>query len=81
MARGWESKAVEAQLEAAAEIPAKANPRLTPEQAAKQRKRQQLQLSRTHVLQQLEAAANGRHLQMLRQSLAALDAQIAELAD
>jgi hypothetical protein len=81
VARGWESKSVEAQLEAAAESPVQPKPRLTPEQTAKIRKRQELQLARKHVLQQLEAGTHERHLEMLRQSLAALDSELAKLGE
>jgi hypothetical protein len=77
MARGWESKSVEAQMEAAAEAPAERKPVLTPERAAQLRRREGLMLSRKHVAQQLQSSHSARHRQMLEQALAALDAQLA----
>ena len=75
MARGWESKSVEQQQEEAATVKTRAAP-LTAEQAAAQKRRQGLLLSRQRVLQQLEAASNTRHRQMLESALADLDAQL-----
>ena len=48
-------------------------------QTASQRQRKGLLLSRQHVLQQLEAAQNPRHRQILQNALADLDAQLARL--
>ena len=79
MARGWESKSVEAQMEAAAEVPTERKPALTPERAAQLRRREGLMLSRKHVAQQLQSSQNSRHRQMLEQELAALDTQLANL--
>jgi transposase len=53
---------------------------LTPEQSAQQRQKQGLILARRHVLQQLEAAQNSRHRQMLEAAIADLDAQISRLS-
>ncbi len=80
MARGWESKAVEAQMEeAAAARPAGRRPPPDPEQAARRRLRQGLELSRRRVLQQLASASHPRHRRLLEEALAALDAQLARL--
>ena len=80
MARGWESKSVEAQIEdwkqakpAAAKVP------LTPEQLQRQRKKADLMLSRSHVAQQLAESANEKYSELLRRTVADLDAQIAAL--
>lgn len=75
MARGWESKSVEQQQEEAATAKTRGAP-LTAEQAAAQQRRQGLLLSRQRVLQQLGAASNPRHRQMLETALADLDAQL-----
>jgi hypothetical protein len=81
MARGWESKSVESQMEAAAAAPAKAHGvRPTAEQLARQRERQSLELARTRVLRDLAAATHARHREMLEAALKHLEAQIAELA-
>ena len=52
-------------------------PRLNPEEIARSRKRQSLELARRQVLQQLQAASNPRHRQMLEAALSDLDAQLA----
>lgn len=75
MARGWESKSVEQQQEEAATGKSRGTP-LSVEQAAAQKRRQRLLLSRQHILQQLEAASNPTHRQMLEAALADLDAQL-----
>ena len=79
MARGWESKAVEAQVEAASEEPAEAKPRLSAEQIENRRKRASLSLARAQVLHQLEGSSNPRHRTMLETALADLDAELAQL--
>jgi hypothetical protein len=79
VARGWESKSVEEQQAQALSPPGPAPPPLTPAQIATQRQRKGLLLSRQHVLQQLEAAQNPRHRQVLQNALADLDAQLARL--
>jgi DNA-binding ferritin-like protein len=76
MARGWESKSVEAQQAEAADNKKESRARLTAEQAAQIRRREGLQLSRRRVLQQLEAAADPRRRDMLTAALAELDKQI-----
>jgi len=79
VARGWESKAVEAQVEAANEEPADLKPRLDAQQLENQRKKTGLALARAQVLQQLEASSNPRHRQMLEAALADLDAKLGQL--
>ena len=75
MARGWESKSVEQQQEEASSNAAK-GPRLTPKEIAEQQQRRGLELSRNRIAQQLEAATNPRHRQMLEAALKELDAQL-----
>jgi len=79
MARGWESKSVESQIEAAAAAPAKAGVRPTAEELARQRERQSLELARTKVQRDLAAATHVRHRAMLEAALKHLDGQIAGL--
>ncbi|MGA7380728.1 MAG: hypothetical protein WBX03_07740 [Terriglobales bacterium] len=79
MARGWESKSVEEQQSQATSSLTKSGPSPTPDQLARQRQRQGLLLSRARVMQQLEAAQNPHHRQMLEAALADLDAQLARL--
>ena len=80
MARGWESKSVEDQMDTA-QTEAQAAPKkdLTPEEAELQRKKDSLVLSRARVLHDLEASQNPRHQQILRQALAELEARLAQL--
>ena len=75
MARGWESKSVEQQQEEASTPKTRPMP-LTPAQAAEENRRRGLLLSRHHVVQQLEAASNPRHRQILEAALAELDRQL-----
>lgn len=83
MARGWESKSVEGQMESAASLapalPEDEKSKITPEMQARQRKRQGILLARKRILQQLEASGNERYTQMLRASLADLDSELAKL--
>jgi hypothetical protein len=76
MARGWESKSVEAQQAEADEKSSKPKLKLTAEAAVRQREQETLRLSRQRVLQQLEASQNPRHRKLLEQELADLDEKI-----
>jgi hypothetical protein len=79
MARGWESKSVESQMEAAkSEGKDPAKKRLTPEKVAAQRKKQTLLLARAHLQQQMQASRHPRHREMLGTALADLDKQLAD---
>ena len=80
MARGWESKAVEQQQAEATSTPSTRKRPLSSEEAAKQRQKHGLTLSRQHVVQQLQTATNPAHRQMLEKALADLEAQISKLA-
>jgi len=79
MARGWESKSVEQQQDAMSERSKPARPALSPEQRERDRKRQGLLLSRSHLSRQLEVAPNPRHRQMLTDAIAELDRQLSSL--
>ncbi|HWX91836.1 MAG TPA: hypothetical protein VNY29_04315 [Terriglobales bacterium] len=76
MARGWESKSVEAQQADAAEVRTEPKARLTPIEVDHFHRLEGLQLSRQRVLHQLETAQNSRHRDMLRHALTELDRQI-----
>ena len=79
MARGWESKSVEAQQDEAREGASKPRSKLTPQAAALARQRENLRLSRERVIQQLAAAKNSRHRQMLEAALLELDRQLKQI--
>jgi hypothetical protein len=79
MARGWESKSVEAQQAEAADSKNEPRQRLTAEQAARVRQLEGVRLSRKRILQQLETARDPRRRKMLTLALAELDEQILRL--
>lgn len=80
MARGWESKAVEAQQEAAAQNQrAEDQHRSTPESADEIRARTEratLMLARTRALSDLQHACAPAHRAMLEQAIADLDRRL-----
>jgi hypothetical protein len=76
MARGWESKSVEAQQAEASDKSVKSRPVLSPEEAARWREKENLRLSRQRVLQQMEASQNPRHREQLQEALADLDEKL-----
>ncbi len=80
MARGWESKSVEGQIEefeSRRRLSSKGE--LTQEQIERLRQRETLLLSRTRVLHDLEQTRQPRHRKMLEASLAYLNAKLTEL--
>ena len=80
MARGWESKSVESQMDAAEQGPGSPNSPLSEEQKSTQREREILLLARANLMRQIEATSNERHVAALRQALNDLDNKIAKLA-
>lgn len=79
MARGWESKSVEAQIEQSNnKPPAENNTTLSAEQTQTHARRSSLLLSRANVARQLASSKNERYSQLLRNTLEALETQIAE---
>jgi hypothetical protein len=81
MARGFESKSVEAQQEEAARGRAPVNPPRTPEQCAADERRRALELSRKRAETELGRALVPAHRRMLEQAITALDAQIDDLGE
>lgn len=80
MARGWESKDVESQLDAAEERARLAKlPKLTAEEAARNRERESLELSRKRVLHDIETSQNPGYRAMLEAALKHLDDKITAL--
>ena len=81
MARGWESKSVEAQI-AESDSESLTNPDQTISREERQTliKKSDLILSRRRIVQQLEVSTNDRYSEFLRRTLAALEAQIAALS-
>lgn len=78
MARGWESKAVESQQDAA-QAPRAPTGTVSPEEAAKKAQRATLLLARTRALADLQMACVPAHRAMLEQAIADLDRRLAAL--
>ena len=77
MARGWESKSVEAQIEEKTFTSSNHGPGPVSQEEVRRKSHQaNLQLSRRRILQQLESSTNERYSEMLRRSLAELDGQL-----
>ena len=81
MARGWESKSVEAQQAEAGENSSGSKRMLTREAAARERERESLRLSRQRVLQQLEVSQNQRYRILLQAELADLDQKLQDFGE
>ena len=81
MARGWESKDVESQVEAKKSVsePQDKGPK-TAEQILREQERRGLLLSRTRILNDLQNAKNPNHIKSLEAALAHLDKKIAEFS-
>lgn len=76
MARGWESKSIESQQEAAETSSEKRVPLTDSEQ-----KIQTLQLSRRHVLDEIAASSNPRFRDLKQRALRHLETEIARLSE
>jgi hypothetical protein len=80
MARGWESKSVEAQIEEVKEDRTAGSKReLTDGEKKDQHERDSLKLSRAYVVHQIEASTNERYTESLRQALNEIDRKLASL--
>ncbi len=80
MARGWESKSVESQMDAA-EHERQKDPEaaIASAELEKRRARAGLVLSRKYLINQMEAASNERYKENLRLALAEIDQKIQKL--
>lgn len=80
VARGWESKSVESQMESAERSPKPpAGNSLNPQELQTERKRDSLLLHRTRVLRDLENCHEDRYRKTLNEGLTYLEQQLAEL--
>jgi hypothetical protein len=80
MARGWESKSVESQIEASeTQVRSSLDERIPAAEMEVLRKRESLILSRTRVLRELEASQNPRYRNMMEKARADLDADLRRL--
>lgn len=81
MARGWESKDIESQMEDAREARRRDAPGMSAEQAQLEREREGLILQRSRVLSEMESAGNAGYREILKKSLAFLDEKLAALPE
>jgi hypothetical protein len=79
MARGWESKSVEAQQEEAADKSLSGKPRLTREEANRIRETESLRLALRNIIDQLGRSRNSQHREMLEHAKTDLERRIEEL--
>ena len=80
MARGWESKDVESQVQDRKTVADnKGQGQKTAEQVKREQEKRGLALSRTRILSSLESATHPNHRKSLEAALAHLDKKIAEL--
>jgi len=79
MARGWESKSVEAQQSEAEEKTSPPKHKMSAEQAALFREKEKLLLARKRVLHQMETSANPRFRKILEDALSELDQKLGEI--
>ena len=82
MARGWESKAVEDQIEQANKLAEQhqARDEASPAVRARRERLASLTLARARMLEQLEHATVPAYREMLERALRALEAEISELS-
>jgi hypothetical protein len=79
VARGWESKSVQGQIESARPRGGIHRVKLSPEQIEIERKRDSLLLHRTRVLKDLEGCSEVRYRKTLQEGLAYLEQQLTAL--
>ena len=78
MARGWESKSVESQIEDRA-APRERGDARTREERERESKRHSIEMSRQRIARELETAGNDAHRIALENALRHLDAELRKL--
>ena len=82
MARGWESKSVESQMDAAEERRTSGDKStLSEEQKKIKREREILILARANLLQQMEASTSERYREAIQRTLKDLEEKIAAMGE
>jgi hypothetical protein len=76
MARGWESKSVESQIETAQNSQSDRSQELSTENRMLEREKQGLLLSRAYIQQQLQSSSNTRYTETLRRALEEINARL-----
>ncbi len=81
MARGWESKAVESQIEEGNQRSEdKGRPDTSPKARVRRERLESLRLSRSRLLDQLERARHRAHREVLEKGLRAIEKEIEEVS-
>lgn len=80
MARGWESKSVESQMDSANDKAAGSGRARSDAEKRVRHEIKGLELSRAYVLRQIESSTNERYTQSLQQALSEIDGKLAKLA-
>jgi hypothetical protein len=75
MARGWESKSVEAQMEEPL-LPSAGKPHLSPEQIEARQRRETLILTKKKLEGDLERSSSERHREMLKLAIEEVEKQL-----
>jgi hypothetical protein len=81
MARGWESKSVEAQMETADGARKGPKPPLTDDEKKARHERDSLKLSRAYIVHQIEASTSELYTRSLQQALSEIDEKLAKLVN
>jgi hypothetical protein len=82
MARGWESKSVEEQMEAAESrrVERQATDAITTEQARVDREREALQMQLLRIRREIEDARHERHREQLQGAIRHLEEKLAQMS-
>jgi hypothetical protein len=82
MARGWESKSVESQIEDRRDAPAYRDPDdAAAEELSRRRKRESVELSRRRVVKELETSRSAVHRTALENALHHLDDELRRIGE
>ncbi len=79
MARGWESKSVEAQIEEEERAAEPERNKKSEFSVAAQERLESLRLSRSHIEDQLERAVHAAHREMLMKALRSIEKEVEEI--
>lgn len=80
MARGWESKQVESQMDDAREKHHPGGGEATVDGQKVQREKQNLLLSRTYIQHQIESSPNSRYTESLNKALEEIERKLSDLS-
>ena len=81
MARGWESKSVESQMEDGKRPVDRVGPKVGAEEQERARKRRGLELSRTRIRNEIATTQSDAHRSTLEKALAFLDEELSGLRE